>query len=143
MLKALFALVAAGLAMPAQAAIYKYVDAEGNITFTDRYRPGATKLVDTPGDASTAAPRKSRRHASPSPANFPKVDRQTQSRRDDVRRTLLLEERGNEEKALAGTLANLASGKPRTGAEQTRLLENRRLHEKNIEMLDKELARIK
>lgn len=133
------------LVSPAQAAIYKYVDGEGNITFTDRYRPGAVKLVDTPDSGSPTSssdkPRK-RASANPSPANFPKVDKQTQSKRDDVRRSLLLEERKNEETALAGVLSALTGGK-RSAAESARLQESRRLHEKNIEMLDKELARIK
>jgi hypothetical protein len=71
------------------------------------------------------------------------VDRQTQSKRDNVRRTLLMEERANEENSLAAARAALAGGKQRAPAEQARLTENLRLHEKNIEMLDKELARIK
>jgi hypothetical protein len=143
--KAIFALLLASLALPAQAAaIYKYVDAEGNVTFTDRYRPGAVKLADTPDGPGTTitAPRKSSRQNG-SPASFPKVDKQTQNKRDDVRRTLLLEERGNEEKALAAIRSSLAAGNRLGAAEQARLVENRRLHEKNIEMLDKELARIK
>lgn len=137
-----FILFLAGLAWPAQAAIYKCTNAEGDVLFTDNKRAGACKLVE--GESGTAAPRKrASQTGNPSPASFPKVDKQTQSKRDDVRRTLLLEERGNEEKALAATRASLANGKPRTPAEQARLTENQRLHEKNIEMLDKELARIK
>jgi len=147
MSKALPALLLVCLALPAQAAIYKYVDAEGNITFTDRYRPGAVKLVDTAsGETGAPAERPRKRNSqtgNPSPTSFPKVDKQTQGKRDDVRRTLLLEERGNEEKALAATRASLADGTKRNPTEQSRLTENQRLHEKNIEMLDKELARIK
>jgi hypothetical protein len=134
------------LAMPAQAAIYKYVDADGNITFTDRYRPGAVKLVDTrddAGSAGTPARKPNSGRLSSSPANFPKVDSGTQRRRDDVRRSLLLEERTAEQSALAGVRAALGDGKKRSAPEQTRLIESQRLHEKNIEMLDKELARIK
>lgn len=146
MSKALPALLLACLALPAQGAIYKYVDGDGNVTFTDRYRPGAVKLVDSPSEPATAAepaPRKRGGRASPSPASFPKVDQQTQGKRDDIRRTLLLEERGNEEKSLAAARAALADGKARTAAEQARLIESQQLHTKNIEMLDKELARFK
>lgn len=141
--KVFFALLLAGLALPVQAAIYKYVDADGNVTFSDRDRPGAVKFIDDGKGHAISAPRKRRGIGGPSPANFPRVDQQTQNKRDDVRRTLLLEERGNEEKALATTRTSLIDGKPRSAAEQTRLNENQRLHEKNIEMLDKELARIK
>lgn len=145
MSKALPALLLVCLALPAQAAIYKYVDAEGNITFTDRYRPGAVKLVDSAEGPTTpvTTPRKRGSRAGPSPADFPRVDSQTQRKRDDVRRTLLTEERNNEENALAALRATLANGKPRSATEQTKLTESRRLHEKNIEMLDKELARLK
>lgn len=139
-MKVLATLSLALLALPAQAAVYKYVDADGNVTFTDRYRPGAIKFLDTePGHTPAATPGK----RSGTPANFPRVDRKTQSRRDDVRRALLLEERGNEEKALADVRAQLTDARPRNPGDLGRLEESRRLHEKNIEMLDKELARIK
>ncbi|MFA5082252.1 MAG: DUF4124 domain-containing protein [Hydrogenophilaceae bacterium] len=143
MMKALFVLLLAGLALPAQAVIYKYVDADGNVSFSDRYRPGAVKFIDDGKGHAISAPRKRRAYGAPSPADFPRIDQKTQSRRDDIRRTLLLEERGNEERSLKTTRATLTDGKPRSAAEQGRLIENQRLHEKNIEMLDKELARIK
>lgn len=145
MLQAYVFLLALILSVPAQAAIYKYVDAEGNITFTDRYRPGAVKLVDTQNEpAAATSPRKRNGgRVSSSPANFPKVDSGTQRKRDDVRRSLLLEERNAEQSALTAVLSALGDGKKRAASEQTRLKESQRLHEKNIEMLDKELARIK
>ncbi|NTV96166.1 MAG: DUF4124 domain-containing protein [Thiobacillus sp.] len=127
---------------PSQAAVYKYVDADGNITFSDRYRPGAVKFLDSgSGTALSTSPRK--RAGIPTPADFPRVDRNTQNKRDDVRRSLLQEERSNEENALSGIRTQLIDGKPRSTAELNKLQESRRLHEKNIEMLDKELARIK
>jgi hypothetical protein len=138
------ALLIGGLTLPAQAAIYKCVNADGDILFTDNKRSGACKLV-VPGAGIATSVESPRRRASssPSPSDFPRVDRQTQNRRDDVRRSLLLEERGNEEKALATTRASLASTKALGAEERTRLVESQRLHEKNIEMLDKELARIR
>lgn len=135
---------AAGL--PAHAAIYKYVDAEGNVTFTDKYRPGATKLVDTGASpVSVATPRSRAKSASQaSPAGFPRVDASTQRKRDDVRRSILLEELATEEKNLATAHAALANaGKQKSATDIARLTEGVRLHEKNIEMLDKELARIR
>jgi hypothetical protein len=150
MLKICFALLAIALASQAQAAIYKYVDAEGNHHYSDRHRPGAVKVADTPDPLVTTVPTPRKSSGSktssaknnPSPANFPKVDPSTQNRRDDIRRNLLVEERTNEAKALAAVREQLANTK-RPAAELARLKEGQRLHEKNIEMLDKELARIK
>ena len=132
---------------PASAVIYKIVDAEGNVTFTDKYRPGARKLTDEGGGPVTSVdtPRRSRSVTSnPTPANFPKVDRDTQRKRDDVRKSILLEELAAEERSLSTVLASRNAGaKVHTMAEQARLAESVSLHKKNIEMLNKELARIK
>lgn len=141
MSKTLIAALLAAQALPAWAAVYKYVDADGSVTFTDRYRPGAVKYLDDGKGHVIGAPRQ--RSGTTSPAGFPRVDPGTQGRRDQVRRDLLLEERKAEEDALAGTRAQLADGKPRSAAERARLQETLRLHERNIEMLDAELARIK
>jgi hypothetical protein len=133
------------LALPCQAAIYKYVDSDGNITFTDKYRPGAVKIAASPDDSAESTTKSRRRGKSPiraTPANFPRVDAATQQKRDDVRRTLLLEERGKEEKSLAAAKTTQASGKG-TPDDRKKQSENIRLHEKNIELLDAELARIK
>lgn len=132
------------LAPTAKAAIYKYVDSDGNVTFMDKYRPGAVKIADMP-DEPPAAPksRRASKYRSASPTDFPKVDATTQRKRDDIRRDLLQEERNSEAKSLAAARANLTAAGNRPPAEQAKLTENVRLHEKNIEMLDKELARIK
>ncbi|WP_165873506.1 DUF4124 domain-containing protein [Parasulfuritortus cantonensis] len=142
MRQACLALLLACVAQSAPAAVYKYVDADGNVTFSDHYRPGAVKFLDTrDGGTIRSTPRK--RGGVETPADFPRVDARTQSRRDDVRRSLLLDERKNEENALAAVRSQIDNGKARTVAEREKLDESRRLHEKNIEMLDKELARIK
>lgn len=150
MLKSRAALAAAfilsTLATPGQAAFYKYVDSDGNVTYTDKYRPGAIKFADAaPGGPVTIT--MSRRHGGTgykaSPSNFPKVDATTQHKRDDVRRTLLEEERRNEQRNLASAKTTLATAARRPAVEQQKLAESIRLHEKNIEMLNKELARIK
>lgn len=141
MSKTLIAVLLAGLAQPTLAAVYKYVDADGNVTFSDRYRPGAVKYLDDGKGHVISAPAKHGNAARP--AGFPRVDPGTQGRRDQVRRSLLLEERKGEAEALAAVRARLADGKPRGTAESARLQESLRLHEKNIEMLDSELARFK
>jgi len=139
------ALVLAVLSAPGHAAIYKYIDSDGNVTFTDKYRPGAIKFADSPDEPSTIIIKGHHKSSTrtPSPANFPKVDSATQRKRDDVRRTLLEEERSKEEQSLAAARATQAGAGKRPLAEQEKVAENIRLHEKNIEMLDKELARIK
>jgi hypothetical protein len=139
------AFILATLATTSQAAIYKYVDSDGNVTFTDKNRPGAIKLADTPNEPASVSTSRRRGKSSynPSPASFPRVDAATQTKRDDVRRTLLEEERSKEQKNLATAKATQASSGKRPAAEQEKLAETVRLHEKNIEMLDKELARIK
>lgn len=144
MQKALPALLLILLAPTAQAAFYKCTFGDdASPLFTDNNRRGKCVRLDVDsGPAPSASGSRKRASSNPSPANFPRVDKATQGKRDDVRRDLLLEERKNEEGALAAVLAAL-TGKSRNPAEHTRLQESRRLHEKNIEMLDKELSRIK
>jgi hypothetical protein len=131
---------------PAQAAIYKYVDADGNVTLTDRYRPGAIKLLDTDTPArptTISTPRQNNRSAKPSPAGFPRVDSTTQRQRDDIRRSVLQEERSKEMKGLETAQATLDTPVKRPQDELDRLNASIARHKKNIEMLDKELARLK
>lgn len=131
---------------PAQAAIYKYVDADGNVTLTDKYRPGAIKLLDTEPPApptTVSTPRKSHRPTKASPAGFPKVDSATQRQRDDIRRSVLMEERSKEMKGLESAQTTLDLPAKRAQDELDRLNASISRHKKNIEMLDKELARLK
>jgi len=169
----------------------KYEDADGRIVYTNIPLKGAKKLTCFGFDGSPkekAAPRISQ----PSPANFPKVDPNTQKQRDDTRRKILEQELEAEEKALeeakkayAEGEANPevfqtvvdesgkpvlgaregqpildASGKPVLGSDNKPLTYKKRrgrnmaaydekmkqlqanvdLHQKNIEMLQKELA---
>jgi len=135
------------LSGPAHADIYKYVDAHGNVTFTDKPRPGAVRIVvdptperpaASPGEA--AAPRRSSARQ-PSPAGFPRVDPATQGKRDSVRQQLLEEELSSEQALLSGARAAMA--KATQADERRRLDESIRRHEKNIELIHKELARIR
>ncbi len=143
------------LAAPAQAEIYKYVDENGQVTFTDVYKKGARR-VDLPG-APTSLPARAKapRRASytPSPADFPRIDPGTQKRRDDIRRQVLQDELSSErrnaeearrqmtlgerlqpgERATDGTYIERAS-KLRTAVQQ---------HEQNITAIQRELANLK
>ena len=142
----LLLLVAVG--QPAQGEIYKFVDENGRVTYTNIPRKGAIKL-DIGG--VDAAPR-SRGNAGP--GNFPKVDKQTQKKRDDLRRQILEDELANEQRALAEARKALQEGEATRLPEEVanpqkyqerirRLKETVALHERNIAALRKELALIR
>lgn len=137
-----------GLAFGVQAEIYKFIDDQGNVTYTNIPRPGAKKLeLDPPPSAPTlpkaATPPTRPRVSSPSPAYFPKVDPGTQRRRDDMRRQLLMQELASEQRNLEAARRALAEASRQPGANLNRLADSVRLHEKNIEMLNKELSLIR
>lgn len=132
-----------------QAEIYKFVDDNGMVTYTNMPRPGLkpeTVIPDAPGPGKTAAPPASVKRKSSSsgtPAYFPRVDTGTQRKRDDMRRKLLEEERSSEERNLAAARSALVQGSRQPGSDLQKLLDAVRLHEKNIEMLNKELSHIR
>ncbi|MDA8129856.1 MAG: DUF4124 domain-containing protein [Betaproteobacteria bacterium] len=143
------------LAAPAQAAIYKYVDANGEVTFTDVYKKGA-KRVDLPS-APKPLPSKgkpSRGAAStPTPADFPRVDSATQTRRDDLRRQILQDEISAERRAADEARRQLAFGeRPQPGERETdpsyvtrvnSLRTAVQQHEQNVTAIQRELANLK
>ena len=116
------------LSVPAaQAEIYKHIDPQGRVTYSNVPMKGATKLNLDP---LTTVPAPRAKTSTPTPANFPKVDSDTQKKRDDTRRKILEEELSAEEKLLAE-------------ATKGRSKEDIELHEKNISALKKELANLK
>jgi len=137
--------------MPARAEIYKFVDDKGQVTYTNMSRPGAKPQMVIPDmgpsatTTDTAPPATKSRPAakSPTPSYFPKVDVGTQRKRDDMRRQLLVEEMRSEERNLAAARGALASGSRQPGTDIRKLSDAVRLHEKNIEMLNKELSHIR
>ena len=80
----------------AQAEIYKYIDDNGQITFTDVYKNGSKRIDLPPATASMSygGGIKLQKRASfqPSPSNFPRIDTATQQKRDDIRRQVLQDE---------------------------------------------------
>ena len=132
---------------PASAEIYKYIDENGRVTYTNIPKKGAKKIDLDP--ISAAKTRKST-----GPIDFPKVDNQTQKKRDDLRQQILRDELASEEKSYADAQVALKEGEaPRVGEEARnypkylarlkRLQENASLHEKNIAALKKELGDLK
>jgi hypothetical protein len=106
----------------AQSAIYKCVDPQGRVEFTDTVKPGCKSLdlpssYAAPARRAGAAPRQGSASvpvASPatSPANFPRVDTSVQKARDDDRRGILNEELRAEEKKLADLKTTFNGGEP-------------------------------
>jgi len=98
----------------AQAEIYKYVDENGEVTFTDVYKKGS-KRIDLPGvptNLSYGGGGKLQKRASyqPSPGNFPRIDTATQQKRDDIRRQVLQDEVSTERKNADDARRQLALG---------------------------------
>jgi len=139
------------LALPpaAMAEIYKFVDENGLVTYTNMPRPGIKPQMVIPDiTRSSTPPAASDKKAKssgkiPTPSYFPKVDSQTQVKRDDMRRQLLVEELRSEERNLAASRSELATNSRRPGADIGKLTDSVRMHEKNIQMLNKELSHLR
>ena len=113
----------------ALADIYKCTGNGGAPTFVDgntkaNYKNCQLIMRD---NGTKAAPSNSK---SPSPSNFPKVDKQTQNLRDDKRKEILLSELSTEQKTLETAKNQQAQAEIA-------------LHTKNIELLQKEISALK
>lgn len=141
--------------------IYKYVDANGVVTYTnvvpDQKRKAQLIIAgpkNTPVESS-AKPAKSAT-ANASPSGFPKVDQQTQQQRDSKRKDILKTELAQEKQALELTLQQYEDAKNTPEVyrnakgntfrnvakyeDKLRLFEAEiQAHERNIELLNKEL----
>ncbi len=144
----------AAFAIEAHAEIYKRVDEEGHVTYSSTPIKGGKKLHLEP--LPTMAPPAKPRNAE----GFPKVDSETQSRRDDTRRKILEDELATEQKALeearrklqeaqdspqvyknasGQTFRNVAKYEENVNAAQ----EEVNAHEKNVQALKTELSNLK
>lgn len=143
------------LAVPAQAEIYKYVDENGQVTFTDVHRKGA-KRIEIPGAPSRLPDSgKATRRASfaPSPADFPRVDAGTQKRRDDIRRQVLQDEIAGERRNAEEARRQLALGQRLLPGEKAgdasytervaKLRAALQQHEQNVASIQRELANLR
>ncbi len=145
------------------AEIYKRVDADGRITYSNIKSKGATRLEFDP-EANTIAndrPKNTGNTSSsnkrtPTPEGFPKVDKQTQNQRDGKRQEILQNELDSEKAALEDAKKAYAEGeakpevyKTATGAtmrnvpkfqEKMKSLQTDvDSHENNIKLLQKEI----
>ena len=136
----------------AHAEIYKQVDEHGRITYSNIPSKGAKKLNL---DLLPVVPATKPKSTSASPASFPRVDTDTQKKRDDMRHRILEEELAAEEILLSESRQTLkeaemsrgdkdASKLPPKFLERLRQMkENVVLHEKNIQALKIEIANLK
>lgn len=143
------------LPLSAQAEIYKYVDENGHVTFTDVYKKGSRRL-DMPGEPipiGKSGKATKRVSYAPSPMNFPRIDANTQRQRDDIRRQVLQEEINGERKNADDARRQLALGERLSPGEkasdasyQSRIKKLRatvQQHEQNVASIQRELANLK
>lgn len=140
-------------AIPARADIWECVDESGNKRFTNiKSEAKGCKLLAVSAP-NVVSPPKSSGKTAPRPADFPKVDSDTQKSRDNERRRILEQELTNEQKLLDQARKELAEQESqRLGSERNyqRVLERLepykkkvKLHEDNVANLKRELAAIK
>jgi hypothetical protein len=161
-----FAIYALILPCFVQAEIYKQVDADGHVTYSNVKIKGAKKLVLEPADTNFGTESSTPRRASAksaTPASFPKVNSETQKQRDGSRKEILQSELDTEKKALEDAKKAYAEGesnpevfqkKNADGSSSTfrnvakfqekmkNLQADVDVHQRNIELLEKEISSI-
>ena len=145
--------LAAASAAHAQTTVWRCMESDGRPHYTNikKETEGKQCAVVTK-EVSVVSPPAPRAPAA-SPANFPKVDKDTQKARDDNRRRILEEELSTEEKSLADAKTKLTEQEGlRLGDEQNyqRVLDRLKpyqetveRHERNIAALKKELSSLR
>ena len=161
------ALVLLAICTQANAEIYKTIDAEGRVTYSNVKIKGAKKLDLEPADTSfgtggnnnEGTTKRAPAARTATPASFPKVDAGTQNQRDGKRKDILQSELDAERKALDDAKKAYAEGESnpevfRTPTGQVRrnvpkfqekmkdLQANVDAHQRNIELLEKEISGI-
>jgi hypothetical protein len=138
--------------------IYECVESSGGKLFTSDPKEAKAKgckamNLGPPNTVSTSKPQQGKAAPQSSPANFPKVDQDTQKQRDSDRRRLLEQELANEEKLLAQAKKDLEEQESvRLGSESNyqRVLNRLEpykkqvaLHESNVTNLKREISGIR
>jgi hypothetical protein len=153
------------------AEIYKHVDAEGRITYSNVKIKGAKKLQLEPADTNfgtnsggeSSGAKRTPSSRTATPAGFPRVDGDTQKQRDNSRREILKSELDAEKKALEEAKKAYAEGEskpevyqkknadgssstfrnvPKFQEKMKALQADVDAHQRNIELLEKEISNI-
>lgn len=142
----------AWIALPVWADVYKCVDEDGHVTYTNTKPSPKAKCSALSRDqrVSTVPGRSA---SAPSPAGFPKVNSDVQKVRDNDRRRILEQELATEQSYLEQAKKELADQEAiRTGDERNyqRVLDRLQpykdkvaLHERNLEALKKEIGNLR
>jgi len=138
----------------ADATICKYVDADGNVVYSNIAQGKGLRKIscDIASDTPQRAPGSAK--SASTPTGFPRVEPETQKSRDDMRRKVLNDELASEERLLVEARDAYGSGAPRPLADEQndaeryrlrieRLRQAVQLHERNVEALRKEIAAIR
>jgi hypothetical protein len=161
LLLSLIAVLLGCLSQVGYAEIYKHVDADGRVTYSNVKIKGSQKLDLEPADSSfgnSEKPASKRPSGSkaPTPSDFPKVDNDTQNQRDAKRKDILRAELDSEKQALERAKQAYAEGEatpevyrgangktfrnvPKYEEKMKNLQAAVDAHQRNIELLTKEL----
>lgn len=136
--------------------LYKCMDDSGVVLYTNQKGSARNCTIlsrELPITTLAAPPPRTAQRNAPTPANFPRVDGDTQRGRDNDRRKILEQEFATEQQNLDKAKKALAEGEAtRLGDEKSYqkyldrvqdLREGVALHERNIEALKRELANLK
>ncbi|HSI24424.1 MAG TPA: DUF4124 domain-containing protein [Methylotenera sp.] len=164
-----FSILSVAFLLPqfAFAEIYKHVDADGRITYSNVKIKGAKKLALEPADTNFGtgsnseggSAKRSPAARTATPANFPKVDADQQSQRDGKRKEILQGELDAEKIALEEAKKAYAEGAAKPEVYKTKdgktfrnvpkfeekmksLQADVNAHQRNIELLEKEITNI-
>lgn len=157
-------LTAFTLPLTSYAAIYKHVDENGQVTYSNVKIKGGKKISIEPADTSFGTQSNSDSESKPrtkstTPKSFPKVDAGTQKNRDNSRKQILQSELDSEKKALEAAKQAHADGakNPETfktanggiGRNVAKFQEKMKklqadidVHQRNVELLQKEIGNI-
>jgi len=152
------------LPLIAHAEIYKLVDSEGRVTYSNVKIKGAKKLQLEPADTNFGTDSGGEKKSAPStrtasPASFPKVDAGTQNQRDSKRKEILQSELDAEKKALEDAKKAYTEGEsnpevyktkdgktmrnvPKYEEKMKTLQDEVDAHQRNIDLLTKEINAI-
>lgn len=141
-------------ALPAQADIFKCVGSDGHVTYANVGGKHCKRLTLDP--VPPPAPRPAAKPAAPqaaTPANFPKVEESAQRSRDNDRRRILENELASEQRNLDQAKKELAEQEAvRNGDERNyqKVIDRLQpfkdrvaLHERNVEAIRNEIARLR